>query len=187
MQELPQSFIVKVHELIDLVVAPKQNPFSNYEPEYTGKAALPHAIRRWESAGCNDFSNIIIKIPSKKMEGIDKNKASKLFYRYIKNRLEENKDSMFLFRKVLTRSFRNAIVFLTFCMILVSIINAPSILPNMPILRSVLTEGFTVIGWVALWRPVELLINELGILRTESTIYHKLLEAEIQLVPDDSF
>ncbi|MDR3504179.1 MAG: hypothetical protein P4L79_16545 [Legionella sp.] len=187
MKELPQNFIVKIHDLIDLVVAPKQNPFSNYEPEYTGKAALPHAIRRWDSAGCKDFSNIIIHLPSQKVEQTDKNKVSKMFYHYIKNRLEENKDNMFLFRRALTRSFRNAIIFLTFCMILVSILNAPSMLPNMPILRSVLTEGFTVIGWVALWRPVELLLNDLGILRKESTIYHKLLAADIQLVPDDSF
>lgn len=187
MQDLPQSFIVKVHELIDLVVAPKQNPFSNYEPECTGKAALPRAIRRWESAGCHNFSKIVIHLPSKKVAETDTNKVSKMFYHYIKNRLEENKDNMFLFRRVLTRSLRNAIVFLSFCMILVSILNAPSILPNMPILRSVLTEGLTVIGWVALWRPVELLINDLGILRTESNIYHKLLEAEIQLISDDSF
>lgn len=187
MKESPEHFVVKVHDLIDLVMAPKQNPFSDYEPECNGQAALPRAILRWEASGHCDFSKVMIHLPSRKADEIDKNKVSNMFYHYIKNRLEENKDNMFLFRRNLTHAFRNAMIFLTFCMGLVTILNSPSVLPNMPIFRSVLTEGLTVIGWVALWRPVELVINELGLLRKERFIYEKLLKTTVQVIPDDTF
>jgi hypothetical protein len=182
-----ENFVVKVHELIDLVIAPQQNPFSDYELECNGQAALPRAIIRWESKGCYDFSKIMIHLPIDKAKETDKNIVSKIFYHYITNRLEENKDNMFLFRRNLTHALRNAIIFLSFCMGLVTLLNSPAILPNMPIFRSVLTEGLTVIGWVALWRPVELLLNDLGLLRKERLIYQKLLKAKIQIIPDDSF
>lgn len=51
----------------------------------------------------------------------------------------------------------------------------------------VLTEGFTVIGWVVLWKPVELVINELGQLRRKNKIYQNLLNTSIQFICDDSF
>lgn len=187
MPKVQQRFIVKVHQVTDLVVAPKQNPFTNYEPECTGKAALPRAILRWKSTGSKYFSDMAIHLPSKTLEKTDKAEVNTLLHYYIKNRLEENKDDLFLFRRKLMRSFRHAIIFLSFCMILVSVINAPGMLSNMPILRSVLTEGFTVVGWVALWLPVELLINDLGVLRMESHVYHQLLQAKIHLVADDNF
>lgn len=181
------NFIVKVHDLTDLVIAPQQNPFSDYEPECTGQAALPRAILRWESTGCCDFTNIMIHLPTKKAKETDKSKVSQMFYHYINNRIEENKDNMFLFRRNLTHALRNAIIFLTFCMGLVTLLNSPAVLPNMPIFRSVLTEGLTVIGWVALWRPVELVLNDLGLLKKERFIYQKLLKTKIHIIPDDTF
>lgn len=182
-----QPFVVKVHELIDLVIPPKQNPFSDYDLKCIGKAALPRAIRNWEASGSSDFSKITIHLPSKKIETMDKEKASDRFYHYIESQLEENNASLSLFRKNLSRAFCNALIFLSCCMGLVTLLNSPSVLPNMPIIRSVLTEGFTVIGWVALWGPVELLINELGILRQEKWIYQKLFKATLEFIPDDSF
>ncbi|WP_298623387.1 hypothetical protein [uncultured Legionella sp.] len=181
------NFVVKVHDLADLVIAPQQNPFSDYEPECIGQAALPRAILRWESTGCYDFSNVMIHLPTNKANETDNNIVSNMFYHYIKNRIEENTDNMFLFRRNLTHALRNAIIFLTFCMGLVTLLNSPGILPNMPIFRSVLTEGLTVIGWVALWRPVELLLNDLGLLRKEQFIYQKLLQTKVHIIPDDTF
>ncbi|MGQ3892599.1 hypothetical protein [Legionella sp. CNM-4043-24] len=187
MKESSGNFVVKVHDLIDLVVAPKQNPFSDYEPECNGQASLPRAILRWESAGSRDFSTIDIHLPSKKAREADTDHVSNMFYHYMTNRVEENNDKMFLLRRNLSHAFRNALIFLTFCMGLVTLLNSSSFASGMPVFRSVLTEGLTVIGWVALWRPVELLINDLGLLRKERFIFQKLLKSKIRIIPDDSF
>ncbi len=138
--------------------------------------------------GCWDFSNIIINLPSKKLNEIDTNQISAKFIHYLRGQLEENMEKMYLFKKNLIRVFRNAFLFLTLCMLLVSIFAHPSFMPNMPqVIRKVLTEGFTVIGWVVLWKPVELVINELGQLKKKNKIYKKLINTPIKFIPDDSY
>lgn len=188
MSKLKHNFILKVHNLIDLVIPPPQDPFSDYEPVRSGESALVRAIRRWESTGCWDFSCIMIRLPQKKLDEIDTNLISQKFIHYLKGQLEENSEKMYLFKKNLMRIFKNALMFLTLCMLLVSVFANPSFMPNMPaVLRKVLTEGFTVIGWVVLWIPVELIINELGQLKQRNKIYQKLLKTPIKYIADDSF
>lgn len=188
MSKAQNNFILKVHKLIDLVVAPSQDPFSDYEPARSGESALLRAIRQWEATGRWDFSFIMIHIPNKKFDEIDCTQISQQFTHYLKGQLAENKEQLYLFKLNLLRILKNAFLFLTLCMVLVSIFANPSFMPSIPpILRKVLTEGFTVIGWVVLWLPVELIINTLGQLRQKNKIYLKLLNAPIRFIPDDSF
>ncbi len=71
-------------------------------------------------------------------------------------------------------------MFLSVCMTFATILANPDIMPNMlAILRRTLTEGFTVIGWVVLWKPVELVINQLGLLRQNKRLYTQLLQKPI--------
>ena len=48
--------------------------------------------------------------------------------------------------------------FVVFCLVLVCVEIASRIAPQGPLTRSV-QEGLTILGWVALWRPVELLMH----------------------------
>lgn len=61
-------------------------------------------------------------------------------------------------------------------------------MPNLPaLLRDSLIEGVTVIGWVALWRPTEMILDELGTLLKRGNVYRKLNKAPIRLKADDGF
>lgn len=188
MKKLPSPFVIKVHNLIDILVAPAKNPLSNYEPTHRGEAALETSIRRWYLSGRQEISSIDIHLPSEQMKVEDLNVVREKFYRYLQGQLDDNKEDLFLFKKNLFYVFRNAILFLTFCMTLVVIIANESVFPNMPpLMRSVLKEGLTVIGWVSLWRPTELTLSEFGQLKKENLVYKKLLDAPINLIADDTF
>lgn len=187
MKKSSSDFVIKVHELMDLVVAPKSDPFSDYKPECQAQTAIALAIRQWDTKGRYPFSMLTIHMPSSKLKALDEEKARLMLKGYFEERLEDNKESLYLFRKKIARTFRNAFVFLGCCMGIVSMINTPTLMPPMPIFRGVLTEGLTVIGWVVFRTPVELVLYDLHLFRSKKAIYQQFLNAKVRFVADDSF
>ncbi len=179
-----QNITIKIHDLKNLFIAPKQNPLSNYECIRSGEAALPRAIRFHDVMGTWDHVKLIIQLPYNKIESMKVDTIHDSLHQYLKGLLEENQFNLFIFRRNAIRIFRNAFLFLAFCMALITIIGNETFLPNMPpFLRTVLVEGFTVVGWVVLWRPLELVLNELGPMKRKKMICQKLLVAPIVIVP----
>lgn len=179
-----KDLVIHIHDVRDLFVAPPYDPLSDYEPARNGEAALTRAIRLGESGQC-DFTRLILHLPRIKAATIKPGDVSKMLHHYLEGQLEENKLNLSAFRYNVVRIFRNAFLFLAVCMAIVTIVGNESIMPNMPnLVRSVLTEGFTVIGWVVLWRPVELILNELEPMSKKNKIYHSLLRAKVKIEPD---
>jgi hypothetical protein len=50
-------------------------------------------------------------------------------------------------------------------------------------LRNVIQVGLTIVGWVALWRPVELLLYDPWILRRDIALYRRLETADVSVTP----
>ena len=50
-------------------------------------------------------------------------------------------------------------------------------------LRDVIQEGLTIVGWVALWRPVELLLYDPWALRRDIALYRRLENADMSVTP----
>ncbi|HTN31910.1 MAG TPA: hypothetical protein VL178_13960 [Pseudomonas sp.] len=70
--------------------------------------------------------------------------------------------------------------FMATCMLLVNLIGA---LDNL--LAQTLAEGLMVIGWVALWRPVEMYLYDWWPLRRESRLLERLSRMPVSLHPLD--
>lgn len=176
-----QSLIVKVDNLKDLLIPPTQDPLSNYDYIQNGEAALPHAIRYINPKEYKNISNINIYLSSKTQESnIDI--ARRFVHHYLNFQIKEDTKKMIVFKYNTIRIFRNAILFLMICMAIVTLIGMESFLPHLPpLMRSVLVEGFTVMGWVIMWRPFELIINQWTALKMEIQLYQTLLTANIQI------
>jgi hypothetical protein len=180
-------FILRVQKLIDIVIAPTQDPFSNYELARSGESALSRAIKKWEYNGCDDFIETTIHLPSAKLNDIDTLDASKKFTNYLEGQLQDNSEELYLFKKNLIRIFRNALGILALFLGLATLFSSPDITPGLPqLFRKTLTEGFTIIGWVVLWKPIELSINQLGQLKRTNHLYKKLLSRPIKFIADDT-
>lgn len=73
-----------------------------------------------------------------------------------------------------------ALIFLAFCTGLASIIGNMPAIP--PFLRRVLAEGLNIAGWVALWRPIELLLYDAMPFRIERRILAAIATWPVSLV-----
>jgi len=49
-------------------------------------------------------------------------------------------------------------------------------------LGAILQEGLTIVGWVALWRPLDLLLFERWALRRDIALYRRLEQMEVEVV-----
>ena len=79
------------------------------------------------------------------------------------------------------RSLLVGLSFLMLMMLLVEVLKR--YVPATP-LSSVLQEGVTILAWVALWRPGELLLYEWYPSKRDSRLFRKLECAQIRIIPD---
>lgn len=185
MKKLTRNLTIKVNNIHDILIAPTQDPLSEYDYIQSGEAALPRAIRYINPKEYKHISQITICLPSVGKEEKGLNKIRHIIQHYLNFQLKEDHRKMMVFKHNTARIFRNAIIFLIICMAIVTLIGMESFLPNLPpLMRSVLVEGFTVVGWVIMWRPIELILNRWTELKIESQIYQQLLKANIKINHD---
>ena len=70
--------------------------------------------------------------------------------------------------------------FVVLCLVLVCVEFASRIAPQGPLARSI-QEGLTILGWVALWRPVELLMYDWRPARRDLRVFGALERADIDI------
>ncbi len=85
------------------------------------------------------------------------------------------------FSRVLSQGRKAMLIGLMF---LISCILAHHLIANLGeegLLRSVLEEGFLIIGWVAMWHPVNLFLYEWWPIRRRQRLYEKLAKMAVEL------
>lgn len=180
-----RNLIIKVNNIKDLLTPPTQDLLSDYDYIQSGEAALPYAIQYINPKEYKTIEIIDIYLPSTISQENNVEKIRHFIHHYLHFQIKENSKKMMLFKQNTFRIFRNAILFLMMCMGIVTIIGMETFLPNLPpLMRSVLVEGFTVVGWVVMWRPVELFLNQWTALKMEMQLYKKLLKADIKMHSD---
>jgi len=182
MKKTKQNLTVNISSIKDLFVAPTQDPFSQYEYIQTGEAALERAIRYINIEKYKHILNLSIYLPLSPAKLPPVTEIRNMIHYYLNLQLKEIAEKLMLFKRNTVRIFRNAVIFLLLCMSIVTLIGMESFLPNLPpLVRTVLVEGFTVIGWVVFWRPIELFLNEWTSLTIEKNIYKQLLKTNIKI------
>jgi hypothetical protein len=182
MQKSNDNLLIQIKDIKDLFIAPVQDALSDYEYIQNGEAALTYIIQYIDPKKFKAISTINIETPVLINPEMNIDKIRHNIHHYLNSKMKENHKKLIIFKHNTTRIFRNAIIFLIICMAIVTILGLESFLPNMPpLMRSVLVEGFTVIGWVVMWRPIELILNQWTTFNLENKIYQTLLEANIEL------
>lgn len=83
------------------------------------------------------------------------------------------------------RSTILGLVFMVVCMLIVHSIE--SMAPPDHLMTSISAEGLMVIGWVALWRPVEMLLYDWWPLRREVKLTRRLAGLDVQLCAQENY
>jgi hypothetical protein len=103
------------------------------------------------------------------------------FHQHFAVRRGESEKELWRLQRFGWRSLLIALVFLGIMILLVEVIRR-----FMPAggLASVLQEGLTILGWVALWRPGELLLYEWYPFKRDAKLFGKLERAEMKIVAE---
>jgi hypothetical protein len=174
---------LQLDDLRELFVAPEVDPFSLRDVAVVGEPGLVRIVRRYAALWRAGTIHLTLQLPADKITTETEGMIREAIERYCRLKTEANNEILLLRRRIGVRSLLNGLLFLGVAMLLAALF-ASDALPSIPqFLRTILSEGFTVIGWVALWHPFEALVYDPIPLRRENAIYRRLPEVEITVEP----
>ena len=176
-----QDITLHLDDIRDLFVAPEIDPFSEHETAFMGQSGLERVVSRLiEVPTKHPVPRIIVKLPKEKITPDLQSIVHKTINRYAETKIAENNHRRKVLRASGLRELWPGLIFLTVCLVLAAIIKS-SFLPLSDSIKSILAEGFTIIGWVVLWYPVEAFLYGPSELRKENKTYKLLKRLSIEI------
>lgn len=135
--------------------------------------------------------NIVGEFPLKKPLEIVIYVPSAEFSRETEHTLKEAIKNHFLYKKVLSdidlrkllqrgrRNMEIAVIFLFICLLIIRLLSTL----ESGLLKTMLSEGLTIIGWVAMWEPINVFLYGWWPIVQRRNIYRKILSMDISVIP----
>jgi hypothetical protein len=178
------NLVVRVGDIRDLFTAPDTDPLAQNEGEVMGEPALLRVARKLMAAGkMSGARKLVVLLPDDKIVPGLAERAGRALQRYCTLKLEDNDAQLRLMRREAGGLLLRGMLILLVCVGVSSVFRSGTITFLPPIINNALGEGFNVIGWVMLWRPVETyFFNPLPI-RTSSVVHRFLKSLQIEIRP----
>ena len=179
-----EELIVRVARIEHLFVAPDTDPLAQNEGEVMGEPALLRVARRLMAARTmTGARKLVVLLPREKMVPGLADRTRAALERYCRLKLEDNDAQLQVMRRDAGRLLLRGVLILLVCVGLSSLFSSETITILPPLINSTLGEGFNVIGWVMLWRPVEAYFFNPMPVRTSSTVHEFLQSMKIEIRP----
>jgi hypothetical protein len=175
---------LKLDDVKELFAAPEVNPFSTNEAAIAGQPALLRVVYDLApEAPIKKMIHLTLELPPDQVTADTEREVRAAIERYCALKIRDNQNRIRLMQRNGRRSLWYGLLFLGLCVLLASLF-ASDVLSWIPsFLRTVLSEGLTVIGWVALWHPVEAFLYDPIPLRRENGVYRLLQRMDIVVLP----
>lgn len=179
-----EELVVKVGEIRDLFTAPDTDPLAQHEGEVMGEPALLRVARRLMAARkMSGARKLVVLLPAEKIEPGLADRAGAALERYCNLKLEDNDAQLRSMRREAGGLLLRGMLILLVCVSVSSVFRSETITFLPPLINNALGEGFNVIGWVMLWRPVEAYFFNPIPIRTSSTVHRFLKSLQIEIRP----
>jgi hypothetical protein len=173
------NLTLQLDNIRELFVAPEVDPLSPRELAVVGESGLLRMVRRYAALWRTGTVHLTVQLPPDEVSTETVCMIRAAISRYCQLKTEGNNEMLGLMRRNGLRSLLIGLAFLAVAMVLAGLF-ASDVLPSIPhFVRTILSEGFTIIGWVALWHPFEALVYDPIPLRRENAIYRMLPAIEI--------
>ena len=180
------DLVVRVSDVRHLFVAPDIDPLATHDEEVLGEPALLRVVRKLMAASeMRGAHKLIVLLPPEKMEAGLEERTRHAIHRYCRLKIEANDLTLRVMQREAGRLLVRGILILMFCMGMSSLFSSEAlgVLPSL--LSSTIGEGFNVIGWVMMWRPVEaFFFNPLPI-RTSSKAHRFVQTLHVEVRAED--
>jgi hypothetical protein len=179
-----EELMVRVGEIRDLFVAPDTDPLAQHEGEVMGEPALRRVARKLMAARkMSGARTLVVLLPGDKIEPGLAERAREALVRYCTLKLEDNEAELQIMRREAGRLLLRGMLILLVCVGVSSVFRSETITFLPPLINNALGEGFNVIGWVMLWRPVEAYFFNPIPIRTSSAVHRFLKSLQIEIRP----
>ncbi len=178
-------FDIELEDLSHLVVAPEQNPYSERPMEYLGQSAIARmkSMHRPSAFRHHMSYRLLLRMPREQITSDTPSQARALISKYGAKMIEDNNSRI---RQIQARGRRQlpyALTILFVCIALGVAFGLELFLEMAPITALAISEGFYIVGWIALWRPMDVLLFDPMEVRTENKLLRHLMEMRIDVVP----
>jgi hypothetical protein len=180
----PGELVVQVSDIRHLFVAPDVDPLSQREGEVMGEPALRQVVKKLMAARkMRGAHKLVVLLPGDRIAPGLEERVRLALAHYCELKVEDNEVQLRIMRRDASRLLLRGIVILMFCMGMSALFNSESFTALPPLLSSTLGEGFNVIGWVMLWRPVEAYFFNPIPIRTSTAAHRFVQTLHIEIRP----
>ncbi len=177
------TIVIELNDIQSLFVAPELNLLSNNELEILGQPGMMRVLYRLKPQSLQSQMRLVLLLPPEKIEPHLEEKVQSGIKRFCTLKIEDNNNKLKLLRQMWWRSTLNGVLFLAACIFLANLSGGDWLPFLPPLLKPVLTEGFTIIGWVGLWHPVETLLYDWIPIVRENDVYQLIRAMDIGVSP----
>ena len=182
-QDENSEIVLELSDIRNLFVPPDFDPFSKNEEEFMGESAIGRIIKRLEPGWTRRRKklHLTIKLPPDQIKPGLKEDVDAAIKRYCHARIKDNKIKLANLHWVGLRAIPFSFLFLAVCLSLGRFLGG-GVLTFIPDgLQSAISEGFTIIGWISLWDPVETLLFDPIPIRHENGLLEYVMDIDIDI------
>ena len=169
---------------IELWISTLQQLFNTFDPSPFHEKDLDRDAEEYIVGAADEIRSVqpirmVIHLPAEQLPAARSANLEKAIQNYFAYRLDETQRNMrFHFREG-----RAALVIgVMFLVVCITIRQLAFVVPAGPIAR-ILQEGLLILGWVAMWRPLQLLLYDWWPIRHRARLFARLAETRVDLKP----
>ena len=181
----PHEIAVHVSDVRNLFMPTEIDPFAESDEEALGEPALLPVLRKLMAAReMRGTHKLVVLVPPARIEPGLEARTRAAVQRYCRLKIEANDLTLRVMRREAAGLAVRGLLLLTFCMGMSSLLTSEAVRVMPELLQTTLGEGFNVVGWVMMWRPVEaLFFNPLPV-RTSTAAHRFVLSLQLEVRPD---
>ena len=169
-----KPIVLPLRDLNDLFAAPEFAPIEDHlgsksadidvwadEPSVDTvlyESGLDHLVERLRGSRLARRGQLVLLLPPGPAEPDLDRKARRVIERYCRHTILASKRALNELLWTGLKSLQVGVSFLAICLVLAAALARTNAEPGS--LTDVLTQGLTIVGWVSLWRPVEIFLYE---------------------------
>lgn len=154
-----ETIVFDIDDIRHMLIAPERNIYSTNPIVYMGQSVVDRLLERFkQEKGLNRRNfRLVLLMPREKIAPYLSEDFEAALDRFTATKIGDNKRRMAAIRREGMLQIPYALVFLTTSMGLGLLFGSEYFRESLPIF-SVISEGAFIVGWVALWGPVETLL-----------------------------
>jgi hypothetical protein len=163
-----ETIVLPLGDLRDLFAAPELDPFDDRRAgdragvdaleDALHEPGLEYVVSRLRGSRLARHGQLVLVLPPGNLEPDLEGKVRRAIGRYCRHKILESKRALNELLWTGLKALQLGVLFLASCLVLAAAIAGSNVVPGS--LGDVLTQGLTIVGWVSVWRPVEIFLYE---------------------------